>query len=208
MPANWIRRRRKLGAIERFYLLRRARHTWQRRWRWECIGARSAAGAEPTGATARPVSRNGSAEAAPANAMLTAAEARRVQRWIRDKMPDQRKLPFALWTARAVRELIHKKLGKTLGLSTMPLYMKRWGYTAQKPLTRATRRDPQRIAPVFDRNIRASRRGRSASRRRPIGAARRPSTTRTGSVPSERAQEVTHQTARRRSCHGPGKNSR
>src|SRR3984893_13146479 len=77
--------------------------------------------------------------------MLTAAEARRVQRWIRDTMPDQMKLPFALWTAQAVRELIHKKLGKTLGLSTMPLYLKRWGFTAQKPLTRATQRDPQKI---------------------------------------------------------------
>jgi transposase len=78
--------------------------------------------------------------------MLTAAEARRLQRWIRDKMPDQMKLPFALWTAQAVRELIHKKLGKTLGLSTMPLYLKRWGFTAQKPLTRATPRDPRKIA--------------------------------------------------------------
>jgi transposase len=78
--------------------------------------------------------------------MLTAVEARRVQRWIRDKMPDQMQLPFALWTAQAVRALIHKKFGKTLGLSTMPLYLKRWGLTAQKPLTRATPRDPQRIA--------------------------------------------------------------
>jgi transposase len=71
---------------------------------------------------------------------------RGVQGWIRDKMPDQMKLPFALWTAQAVRELIHNKLGKTLGLATMPLYLKRWGFTAQKPLTRATPRDPQRIA--------------------------------------------------------------
>jgi hypothetical protein len=31
-----------------------------------------------------------------------------------------------LWTAQAVRELIYQKLGKTLGLSTMPLYLKRW----------------------------------------------------------------------------------
>jgi transposase len=78
--------------------------------------------------------------------MLTAAEVRRVQRWIRDKTPNQMKLPFALWTAQAVRELIHKRLGKMLGLSTMPLYLKRWGFTAQKPLTRATPRDPQGIA--------------------------------------------------------------
>ncbi len=55
-------------------------------------------------------------------------------------------LPFALWTAQAVRELIHQKFGKTLGLSTMQLYLKRWGFSAQKPLTRATQRDPQKIA--------------------------------------------------------------
>jgi transposase len=45
-----------------------------------------------------------------------------------------------------VRELIHMKLGKVLGLSTMQLYLKRWGFTAQKPLTRATQRDPRKIA--------------------------------------------------------------
>ena len=78
--------------------------------------------------------------------ILTEVEARRVQRWIRDKMPDQMQLPFALWTAQAVRELIHKKLGKTLGLSTMQLYLKRWGFTSQKLLTRATQCDPQKIA--------------------------------------------------------------
>jgi winged helix-turn-helix protein len=61
-------------------------------------------------------------------------------------MPDQMKPPFALWTARAVRELIHQKFGKTLGPSTMPLHLKRWGFTAQKFLTPATSRDPQRIA--------------------------------------------------------------
>lgn len=77
--------------------------------------------------------------------ILSVPEARRVQRWIRDKMPDQMKLPFALWTAQAVRELIQKKLDKTLGLSTMQLYLKRWGFTSQKPLTRATQRDPQKI---------------------------------------------------------------
>lgn len=81
--------------------------------------------------------------------ILGASEAWRVQRWIRDRMPDQMQLPFAVWTAQAVRELIHKKFGKTLGLSTMPLYLKRWGFTAQKPLTRAAPRDPQKIAAWF-----------------------------------------------------------
>ncbi len=69
-----------------------------------------------------------------------------MQGWITNKSPDQLQLPFGLWTAQAVRELIHKKFGKTLGLSTMQLYLKRWGFTSQKPLTRATQRDPQKIA--------------------------------------------------------------
>src|SRR5450755_2671643 len=78
--------------------------------------------------------------------ILTEGEARRVQGWIANKCPDQMQLPFALWTAQAARELIYKKFGKSLGLSTMQLYLKRWGFSAQKPLTRATQRDPQKIA--------------------------------------------------------------
>ena len=77
--------------------------------------------------------------------ILTAAEARKVQGWIIGKCPDQMRLPFALWTAPAVRELIRRKFGKALGLSTMQLYLKRWGFTPQKPLKRATQRDPRKI---------------------------------------------------------------
>ncbi|MGA9726613.1 MAG: winged helix-turn-helix domain-containing protein [Methylocella sp.] len=70
----------------------------------------------------------------------------RVHGWFRDKMPDQMQLPFAFWTARAARGLIHEKFGKTLGLSTMQLYLKRSSFAAQKPLTRTTPRDPLGIA--------------------------------------------------------------
>ena len=77
--------------------------------------------------------------------LLTAADCRRVRGWITAKCPDQMRLPFALWTAQAVRELISRKLGKELGLSTMQLYLKRWGFSSQKPLKRATQRDPQKI---------------------------------------------------------------
>ena len=78
--------------------------------------------------------------------MLTAEEAGKVQDWIRDRTPDQLKLPFALWTSRAVRDLIALRLGKTLGLSTVQLYLGRWGMTPQKPLARARERSPTAIA--------------------------------------------------------------
>ena len=69
--------------------------------------------------------------------ILTAWQARRAQGWIANKCPDQMQLPFALWTAQAARELIHQKFGKTLGLSTMQLYLKRWGFPRRS--VRATR---------------------------------------------------------------------
>ena len=114
-------------------------------------GGGASAGGEPMAATP-PGRRRGrlagraASFAAQRRGILTASQARRVQGWIANKCPDQMQLPFALWTAQAVRELIHKKFGKTLGLSTMQLYLKRWGFSAQKPLTRATQRDPQKIA--------------------------------------------------------------
>ena len=64
---------------------------------------------------------------------------------IRDKCPDQLKLPFALWTAAAVQELIDREWGKHLALSTVRLYLQRWGFTPQKPLIRAKERCPARI---------------------------------------------------------------
>jgi transposase len=76
---------------------------------------------------------------------LTAVEAVRVQLWIRDKCPDQLKLPYVLWTAGIVQELIRRRMGKHLALSTVQLYLKRWNFTPQKPLKRATQRSPEAI---------------------------------------------------------------
>ena len=78
--------------------------------------------------------------------LLTADEAGQVQGWIRDRTPDQLKLPFALWTSRAVRDLIALRFGKTLGLSTVQLYLQRWDMTPQKPLARARERSPAAMA--------------------------------------------------------------
>ena len=83
---------------------------------------------------------------------LTAAEARRVRGWIRDKCPEQLKLPYVLWTAGVVRELIWRRLHKRLGLSTVHLYLRRWEFTPQKPLTRATQRSDAAIAAWLKRD--------------------------------------------------------
>lgn len=46
-----------------------------------------------------------------------------------DKMPDQLKLGFALWTRDAVRELIRQRCGFLMPVRTVGEYLKRWGYT-------------------------------------------------------------------------------
>jgi transposase len=84
--------------------------------------------------------------------LLTGEEAVQVRRWIADKTPDQLKLPFALWTSRAVRDLITLRFQKTLGLSTVQLYLRRWGLTPQKPLARAKERQPAAIAAWLERH--------------------------------------------------------
>ena len=76
---------------------------------------------------------------------LTRREEQRLQQMIRDKCPDQLKLPFALWTAAAVQELIEREWRKALALSTVRLYLRRWGFTPQKPLIRVKERCPVRI---------------------------------------------------------------
>src|SRR5215218_5050149 len=95
---------------------------------------------------------------------LTADEARQVRGWIAEGAPDRLGLPFALWTSRAVRELIERRLAKRLGLSTVPLYLRRWGMTPQKPLVRAKERSPAAVAawleaayPAVARRARAAR---------------------------------------------------
>lgn len=70
---------------------------------------------------------------------------RQTRRWIQDKTPEQLKMPFALWTRKAVAELIETRCGITLPVRTMGEYLKRWGFTPQKPLKRAYEQNPKAI---------------------------------------------------------------
>jgi transposase len=76
---------------------------------------------------------------------LSDVQAAQIKRLITDKCPDQLKLPFALWTRAAVRELIARKVGVLLPVSTVGYYLRRWGFTAQKPARRAIERDDARV---------------------------------------------------------------
>jgi len=68
-----------------------------------------------------------------------------IQQLISEKMPDQLKLAFALWTRGAVRELIRKRCGIEMPIRTVGEYLKRWGFTPQKPLKRAYEQKPELV---------------------------------------------------------------
>jgi len=62
---------------------------------------------------------------------------------IRDRHPDQLKLPFFLWTSDAVRELIRRESGVRLSSRSVRRHLARWGFTPQKPKRLAYERDPE-----------------------------------------------------------------
>jgi len=64
---------------------------------------------------------------------------------IKDNCPDQLKLAFALWTREAVADLIERKFGLKLAVRTVGSYLKRWGFTPQKPLRRAYERQEKAV---------------------------------------------------------------
>ncbi len=72
---------------------------------------------------------------------LTERQEAMIRRLVAGRCPDQLKLPFALWTREAVGQLIERKTGLRLCLTTIGSYLAAWGFTAQKPIRRATERD-------------------------------------------------------------------
>jgi transposase len=76
---------------------------------------------------------------------LSAAQAGEIRKLVTDKCPDQLKLPFALWSREAVRDLIRLRLGIALALRTVGDYLQRWGFTPQRPVKRALERQDAKI---------------------------------------------------------------
>ncbi|MCX5839725.1 MAG: IS630 family transposase [Deltaproteobacteria bacterium] len=69
-----------------------------------------------------------------------------------DKTPDQLKLPFALWTRDAVKLLIRQLFDIEMPIRTVGEYLKRWGFTPQKPVKRAHEQSSQAVQKWLDRD--------------------------------------------------------
>ena len=68
---------------------------------------------------------------------LTQAQETKLQQIICDKSPQQMKLPFALWTSVTIQDLAWNLWHIRIARRTVSTYLKRWGFTPQKPAKRA-----------------------------------------------------------------------
>jgi transposase len=82
---------------------------------------------------------------------LDADQEKQIKKLIADKAPDQLKLPFALWTRVAVQQLVKQQWAIQMPIRTVGEYLKRWGFTPQKPLRRAYEQSPTAVKKWLDK---------------------------------------------------------
>lgn len=69
--------------------------------------------------------------------LLSTTQEKAIQSMIIDRMPDQLKLDYGLWTRKAVKELVEREFGVVLAINTMGDYLRKWGFSPQKPKKKA-----------------------------------------------------------------------
>lgn len=81
---------------------------------------------------------------------LSAEQEKTIRRIICDRTPDQLKMPYALWSRSAVGELIEQQFAIKLPVRTVGHYLKRWGFTPQKPIRKAYEQRPAEVKRWLD----------------------------------------------------------
>jgi transposase len=81
---------------------------------------------------------------------LDATQELHIQRLICKNRPEQLKMDFALWTRPAVMLLVRQEFGIELPVRTMGEYLKRWGFTPQKPIKKAYEQRPEAVKAWLD----------------------------------------------------------
>jgi transposase len=90
----------------------------------------------PGGRTGRPLG---------SGRLLSDEQAQRIKACIDFHAPEEVGIPHALWTRRAVRDLIRRECGIDLAERTVGLYLRRWGYTSKRPARHARQQDPDEV---------------------------------------------------------------
>lgn len=76
---------------------------------------------------------------------LDPGQQQRIRDLLAANRPDQLGVKAPLWTRRAVAELILKEFGVTVAERTVGTYLRRWGFTPQKPRRKARKQDPAEV---------------------------------------------------------------
>lgn len=84
------------------------------------------------------------------NKKLTPQQEKEIQRLIIDKFPNQMKLKGFLWDIKNVCSLIKDLYGIIVPKSTMCVFLKRWGFTPQRPAKQNYKQSPARIKQWLD----------------------------------------------------------
>jgi transposase len=83
--------------------------------------------------------------------LLKSIQEGQIVKMITDTMPDQLKLPYGLWTRKAVKELVEREFGIVLAINTMGDYLRKWGFTPQKPKKQAYEQSPKAVKKWIDK---------------------------------------------------------
>ena len=78
--------------------------------------------------------------------LLNGPQEQSLRHTIETRSPQELGIPSALWTRQAVRELIQQQVGIRLPIRTVGEYLRRWGFTPQKPVRKAYNQDPRAVA--------------------------------------------------------------
>ena len=79
------------------------------------------------------------------NRTLSSEQEKEVIKMITEKNPDQLRLKCCLWTRYAVQELIKEHYGITMPIRTVGEYLRRWGFTVQRPMKQAMNQKPKQV---------------------------------------------------------------
>jgi transposase len=109
--------------------------------RWWTAYAEGGLGALPGDRTGRPVG---------SGRTLSDEQARHIQEQIDHHSPEELGITAALWSRKAVRDLIRNECGIDLPVRTVGEYLKRWGYTAKVPRRHAKDQDPEEVYEWLD----------------------------------------------------------
>ena len=82
--------------------------------------------------------------------LLSADQEQDIQKIICEKRPEQLKMDFCLWSRAAVMQLIEQECWIKLGVRTVGKYLKRWGFTPQKPIKKAYEQRPEAVRAWLD----------------------------------------------------------